>query len=313
LQAECLSMESQYEKACVTLVNALELYKNDAYISYLYPRLFQLHLVLGSDENALELADEFLIKYSESEQAGEVIYLLGDYWYNKRNYRKAADYYGLLVAKFPENSNRFSAWYQAALATATFDKGEAVKILRSILEIKGIDAKRRGEVMLTIGNFESDLGNYKKALEALELPLDIAKDERLYHMLQGRLADMYFILGENVKSQEIYEGLLRLVSEENLREQIQFKLSEVHIEMKQFEKSEELLHDIIYQYRSEAAEGKVRNWQYFVRAIYVLSDYYVRTERIDKAILVLERLASLTQLHTSREAKARISILSGKN
>jgi tetratricopeptide (TPR) repeat protein len=137
-------------------------------------------------------------------------------------------------------------------------------------------------------------------------------ESHLVCVAQGRQADVYFLLSEYDKAVKIYQALVGNESvDAEIREQARFKLGKIFLEQKDGDKAEKVFGDLIYAYNTDILNNEIRDWHYFTRTVFVLSDYYLSQDRVKDALKILERLEKLN-LPLSDEARKRANALRKK-
>jgi tetratricopeptide (TPR) repeat protein len=162
--------------------------------------LLQLSFILKADEpeRAFILADEAL-KMSNSlnlpQQSARAYFCMGAASQEKRDFKKALEYYELYRAKAISNGNRKDegeALFQ--IASTYYDHGDIVNAFdysqQALIIYKEQNLiKRASDVLSNMGVMFLEKGNYDKALEYLKMSLSVA-DSTLKNSDLGRILGM---------------------------------------------------------------------------------------------------------------------------
>ncbi len=313
LQSECLTSSNKLSEAVALLQNALLKYPKEEMHPYVFSRLINLLFITGDSKKAIAIADEFIKKYGKTDLAPEVFCRLADFYFNSKNYRRATDYYTRLSQEFPKDKRAPQAQLDAAKATAEFSADGAVKLLVAIRENQGLDEKIKAQAAFEHGSILAAQAKYKEAAELFEVVLQY-KDVplSLFQKAAGRKGDCLFLNNQPAEAAAAYGALLKneaLLPE--LGDQVRFKLAESLIALKKQDDATAILHDIVYQHSAEIRNGKMRDWDYFSRAVFTLADVFVTKGEYEKAVKVLKRISNL-KLPVAKEAANRIASLQEK-
>jgi len=313
LQSDCLTASGKTNDALKLLQEALKKYEKAELHPYVYSRLVNLLLLTGKNEEAIKIAKEFFAKYDKTELAPELICRLGDFYKNSKDYINASKYYDKLAKEFPEDKRAEQAALDSAIVSKFFDIPKSLEKLIAITKNEKISNVIKAEAFFEIGTIFSNRADYEKAAKEFakvatlkEIPV------KLSQKAEGRRGDSLFLANMTTEAAEVYTALLQAENLSSyLKDQVRFKLAQSLILQKKTDEAITILHDIIYQHNSEQSKGSVRDWRYFTRAAFELSDLYVSQGKTEEAVKVLQRIENKS-LPVAAEARTRITNLKEK-
>jgi TolA-binding protein len=287
-------------------------FKESEFVGEIYEHLVFLLITFSRVEDGLGYADQFIQDFPTSPLAGNVLFRVANYWRNIGNDRNARREFLRLHEKFPKNKLATEAYLQAGLVSCRFDLARAEVILSDIVNNESYGTLIRSKAALALGNIEVERQAYDAAFKYFLFVEENSPEPRLVFVAKGRQADVSFLRSEYDEAIKIYQSLI--INEKvdtEIREQARFKLGKILLEQNKDEDAEKIFNDLIYAYNADILNNEIRDWHYFTRTIFVLSDHYLAQERVKDALSVLERLEKLN-LPLSDEARKRANALRKK-
>ena len=310
--SDCLSNLGIGLQGIAALKKGVLEFKDSKHIGQIYEHLVYLLLAFSSPEDGLNYADEFIQKYQKDPLAGDILFRVANYWRNVGNDRNARREFLRLYEKFPKNKMAAEAYLQAGLASTRFDLTRSEVILLEIVKDEEFSKLIRAKAALAVGNMKVGQQKYDSAIPYFSFVESNLLECDLVYVSQGRKADTYFLGAKFKEAAEIYRNLItnsRVGAA--LKEQSRFKLGEILLAEGDDTAAEAVLMDLVYAYNADILNNKIRDWSYFTRTIFILSDHYLSLEKHGAALKILERLEKLN-LPLSSEARKRANALRKK-
>ena len=310
--SNCLSDLGIGLQAIDELKKGIEDFKSSKLIGQIYEQLVYLLLTFSTPEEGLNYADQFIKKHRTSPLAGDILFRVANYWRNVGNDRHARREFLRLHDNFPKNHMAQEAYLQAGLASMSFDRTRAELIFIEIVKNEAYTKRIRAKAALAVGNLEVERQKYDAAIPYFSFVGSNLPESKLVYIAQGRKADTYFLQSKPKEAADIYRSLI--ANQEvgaGLKEQSRFKLAKILLSQEEHAAAEGILMDLIYAYNADILNNMIRDWYYFTRAIFILSDHYLSVEKVELALSVLERLEKLN-LPLSGEARKRANALRKK-
>ena len=313
LQSDCLTASGKATEAVKLLENALVKYQNAELHPYVYSRFINLLLLIRENKRAIEVAEEFFEKYNKTSLTPEILCRLGDFYKNNKDFVNAAEQYHKLATEFPKDKRAGQAALDSAVSSTQFNIPLAIQKLETIVQNTNRSNTIRSKALFELGTIYSNRADYEKAAKIFA-DIDNFQDLHPEIMIKakGRRGDCLFLLGKYQKAADLFSELsINPDIKSYIQDQIRFKLAQSLLQINKTEEAVKILHDIIYQHNSEQTKGKVRDWRYYTRAAFELSDLYTRQGEVDKAIKILQRIKN-RPAPISAEARTRIENLQEK-
>ncbi len=295
-----------------TLKEAVVTFQERAMIGALYERLIYIQLTFGEPNEAIDTANSFVANYSKDPLVDKILFRIANYWYNQGHWINARKTYLRITHDFKDNALAQSAYLQVGLVSVKFDTALAMPVFEKIMQSPDFSPNIKAQVSLAMGNLKISELKYREAILDFAFCMENSMDLETICVALGRQSDAYFLLGE-LKQAIVGFRKLTLKAEPflDLKEQASFKLGESLLSQGEAPEAVEILQQLIYNYTADISNNVMRDWKYFSRTVFVLSDYYVGEKKYKEAITVLERLEKLN-LPVSPEASKRANVLRKK-
>lgn len=288
LAAENFTYCDALEEAGTILQETLNLSEADARFPEINYKLIQLYELSGSLDKAIETARNFTATYPNNPLTDDVILWLGDQAKNQGNEEEAKGFYNRLLKDYAESDLAPAAYFELALLQAEKEPTEAIKQFKALPTTYPKASKRlKILALMESGEQLTILNKLKEAAEQFAAVNDITDDSGLLKDLKlhalGRQADIQVQIAEAEQNEEellpAIENYRQLLQEAtlslNLMDQTRYKLAVALNRYGQTEEAEQMLEAFILDYRVEQHQGLVRDWKYFGRAVFLLTDLYL--------------------------------------
>jgi tetratricopeptide (TPR) repeat protein len=243
---------------------------------------------LGQENEAVSRFKVLRSKYPNSKLTANVMWWLGQYYYQRKDLEFARRYFNSLTKDFPESQLAADAFYALGLTFSDGNKFEqAVDNFRMAIKLGKADLKTQAAVGL------ADIYNRQgKPEEALEQYNKLIKDAPgLGKSLFPRIAQAYYKIGNYAEAKIFYSKSLELAAPAEIAD-IRFSLAEV------FEANSEP--EAAIQQYSLAADLSAQAPQLFVSSLLRIAKLYEDKENFKEALKVYKRI--LEQAPSALEA-----------
>ncbi|NOY81782.1 MAG: tetratricopeptide repeat protein [Kiritimatiellaeota bacterium] len=262
--------------------------------------------------DALKDSQAFLAKFAGLPMATDILFWLGDYYAATGEPLKCEEYFLQLVTSHPKSPDAPTALYEAA--KSAFHRGDLVRasLLVQQLARDYADAPEqvRAQAELLHGDILAEQGRFEAAIPHFEAVRKLIHGTALAGAALGRLGEMYYSLGaDNPAYYAKAADAFRELKESPTATPDQVEMAKYRLG-KTYEKDgkpgaaiTEYL-DVVYQYRIDLREHRVRDWYYFARSGYDAARLLVLEKRFREAARLYERLAG-AGIPTAADARER--------
>ena len=233
---------------------------------------------LGLEKEALSQFKLLRAKYPASKFTPEIIWWLGQYYYQHNNLNMAGRYFSSLTRDFPDSNLAGDAFY--ALGLTFSDEGRFEQAEDNFVKaIKHGNTQIRTQAVAALGDVYSRLG---KASEALAAYNEIVKDNpNLGKLFFPRIAEAYYKVQDYEGAKLFYSKSLEVAEAKEISD-IRFSLAEVLEAKAEFDAA-------IQQYLLAADFYPVAG-QLFVRALLRAAKLYEDQENFKEALKIYKRI-----------------------
>jgi len=277
-----LSFKAENHSDCTRFYSELiQTYKDDKIIpNALYKRMFSLFF-LGKLEDALKDVETLATNYKDSEYTVHALNWLADHYTNEGEYEKADKTLKRIESFYSENKTvlgRTLLDRATVLLKAGNDK-TAAEIADEIIKNYSDQSIYYGALYLRGGIF-SNVGEYKKALDAYQKVFELTKDSYLKLAAKGRIGDCNFSLYSKDFDNEFLKTATEMYSyvlaekdiSSDFRIQTLYKIGKCCDLLEFEEKAKSYYKELRADYKSEPSESTL----WFVKASNALAELLLK-------------------------------------
>jgi len=265
---------------------ALESLKEESLRDELYQSLGWCFL----EQDDFQSAESYFSKIASEELK---VYCLGSFYYKKKEYDKAYNFFDKFLRNYPQSPFLIRAYIAGADSLYNLGRvNDAVSLYRKILEGKErLDNKILEQVYYNLGWCYLKLSDYKKSIEIFQRLVSSSSSQIVKISAQINIADVYQQEGRFKKAIESYQEILKNFPDNLYSDYIQFQVGVCLLKEGDFEAGIITLENLTKnfpdsQFSSEAryylalAQNKLKNFDLSIRILEKLLE-----EKLPKRIL----------------------------
>jgi len=159
-------------------------------------------------ESAIKKASKVLTFHPKSKWADDALFLIGRAYFNMGEYTKAKRKFEELVVSFPKSKLVDDARYYESLCQYNLaEEIDALSSLKSLLESKKTEKKRKGQISFKIGEIYLQTEEYDDAISYYEKTLNEFDPDTLSAITQFRIGECFWQQEEYLKAKEAFAGV----------------------------------------------------------------------------------------------------------
>ena len=327
---ECFQTQQSAGKlgeAAKILQEAIERQPDSKSLHLLKYQLAAVNFQLGREEEAVQTAEDFFVRYPQLPLAADLYLLTGDYFASAGDYARAQTYYSKLRRPPFDSMLVPLGMYENARCSFLLQKLDNARELLNLLLNKGEDSFKlepllQAKAEFLLGDVLAMQGNYEEARKFFAFARNSARDHELGYAALGRQAEMLMSLAVNNPASwdKAIECLNEILKPENsasagLREMARYRLGKCLEGKGDVQAAILIFQELYLNYVTDRDAGKVRNWQYYYLSIFDLTRLLERKgdlESLRKAARLYEDLAA-SNLPRSTEAAMKAKLIREKH
>ena len=261
-----------------------------------YMRGWCLYL-LGQDQAALAVCRQFVEQHPQSAWTPEVLFWLGEYYFNHADYPAAERQFAALATQYPQSPLADKALYWAGRATtAGKDYRRAIEYYSQLAK-QYPDSPKLPQTRFDQGDVLVELNQYAGAILAFDEVITKFPKSYLTNLAYGRRGDCQFSLGNEDPARfadalSSYRVVLDSpVADRDLKWQAEMKMGRCLEKMGR--KAEALVRylNVVYGFLAERDKGYQGNPLWFTRAAYYAAALQENTGQWRAAVNIYRRVA----------------------
>lgn len=156
-------------------------------------------------EEAIKRASKVLTFYPKSRWADDALFLIGKAYFNLGEYVKAKRKFEELEASFPQSKLVDESRFYVSLCQYHLgEQIEAISSLKSLLESKKTDKKRKGEVSFRIGEIYFQNQEHARAITYFEKTLNEFDPDTLSAIAQFHIGECFWLREDYAEAKEAF-------------------------------------------------------------------------------------------------------------
>ncbi|MCX5700808.1 MAG: tetratricopeptide repeat protein [Candidatus Omnitrophica bacterium] len=254
---------------------------------------------IGDEKEALNRFKTLRSKYPDSNFAPEVIWWLGNYYYQHNESNLARRHYLSIIKDFPKNDLVANAYYALGLTFA--EENRLQEALDNFTKAQ-ISNKADLSVKIAIA-----MGGVYVGLEKSELAISLYRDTLQRYpnsskQIYPEIAELYFKTGDYINALNYYQKSLEL-SEVN-------ELPALHLKIAEIYEAQSKLDAAIEEYL-RVAESPDQDAGLIVKALLRIGQIYEDKENFKEALKYYRRISSM-DVQESKFAQERVNQIKGR-
>ena len=245
-------------------------------------------------ESAIKKASKVLTFHPKSKWADDALSLIGRAYFNMGEYVKAKRKFEELQTSFPKSKLvDDSRYYSAMCHYHSGDEIEAISLLKSLIESKKIERKKRGEVSFMIGEIYFQRKEYADAITYYEKTLNQFDPDTLSAIIQFRIGECFWLKKDYVKAREAFAEVKERHPSDSLLFESQFREGECYYALGDHQKGMEIYVDL--------SEDERFSPKLPLTKLKIAEGYYF----LDELCLSMEEYFEITESHPKTEESAK--------
>ncbi len=187
------------------------------------------------NKDAEELLEQFTLMYPTSPYEQKAAFAAADYYFNKRNYKKAQEWFSKVDKNGLKSDGKAEYFFKLGYSQLMTDQRDEAKL--SFYQVKNSDAKYGASAKYYYAHIAYEDSNYVTALENFE---PLLKDESFGPVVPYYLAQIYYKMGDVDKLLQYGEPLLQRATEKR-KPEIAKLLGEAYLKKEEYKKAVQYL------------------------------------------------------------------------
>ncbi len=273
--------------------------------------------LLGREDEALEICQQFIERYPQSQFAPDVQFWLAERAYNRGDFVPAESGFVQLPRQFPASRLAPEGWYWAGRAAmGSREYGRALEYFASLFkEFPG--HARTVDARFSQADALYEQGKFAEAILALDEVIRAAPDSYLADLAWGRKGDCHFTLATHdpARFKEALQAYKTLRDQprakQDLRLQAEYKMGRCEEKMGNADAALDHFTRVMSEHVTAREQGGAGAPMWFARAGFAAAEEYERRAQWPQAMRLYQRVVEDGGTATA-EAEARIQRIHGK-
>lgn len=273
--------------------------------------------LLGREDEALDICQQFIERYPQSQFAPDVQFWLAERAYNRGDFTKAEGGFAKLPAQFPASRLAPEGWYwagRAAMGAREYDR--ALEYFGNLF--KGFPGHARTvDARFSQADALYEQGKFAEAILALDEVIRAAPDSYLADLAWGRKGDCHFTMatadpGRFKEALQAYKTLRdQPLAKQDLRLQAEYKMGRCEEKIGNADAALDHFTRVMSEHVTAREQGGAGAPMWFARAGFAAAEEYERRQQWPQAMRLYQRLVEDGGAATA-EATARMERIQNK-